>query len=196
MTMMNVSIIKKLIQKEYQKTGNSWVKYSLLAQKCGEHGFDLNREFFYANSDFRICRTPNYNDFYVTVTDWLPHTKSANINPSLGQNTNKKTLKKTHHIKKRKTVDSIPVDFTPKHLEYPEDFKEALHNIVQLLTRDRDKEYTMKDELSQTFSRIYKQPIRSALRSYYPGVTLLDVLHRIDGIVIEKKENTWLIYLK
>lgn len=211
--------LEALLNREHQSSGNPWVSIMRLNQLFLEQeGLSLEaqlqirghqnglRTFFHHQRCFAIYGTSSPERFYVA---WL---LTLVPNAALSQST-------TYRIKRRWKVDGRLLTFLkdegatqqtspsrsthsprlclpPRDIRSSTDLITALRQIIHTSIAQAPNHWMTIGSLSQQFFNQYHHPIRTAVRAWFPDLTLVELLQRIPNLQIQQVDRQWQIMLR
>lgn len=188
-----------LITLEFDRNGNPWTSMTRLAalfyEKYGVTPEDVARDQFSSNGlrsiftrsgCFSIRATSIPKEFYVALSQEV----GLDFQKFQAKSIKDKDIPPCPVQRISKYQPTIVSEFQSVH-----DLEIALVEIIKSLAANHPKENVTIGVLSKKFYDYYQQPIRTVIRSVFPGMRLIELLQTIPRLHVQKLDNDWQITL-
>jgi len=197
---MNIDLVREVIKTEQEKSGNTWLKLSKIAQVCNtKYGVVVTRELFINNPAFRVYRTPNLSEMYITLAETMDTLDlPTNKLPNLRRLESKSTSSKPAIAKPKRQQQTIsPKPFKQvSSINSCEDLEQSLLDILRDLEATLPHHSVEISTLAHHFYEVYRQPIKPVLNALIPGLKLVEFLQCSDLFALRQLDGKWSVTLK
>lgn len=197
---MNTERVKNVIRTEQQNKGQVWVELSQLAQLCEDrYGLTVTREFFIDNPAFRIYRTLNPLEIYITLPEMIDTLYDSTIkysNPTKFIPKSKFLSQSVAESKPQQQVITLKTSKQVSSINSCEALEQALLGILRELGDRKPNDFVEISVLTKHFYDVYRQPIKPLLNALIPNLKFVEFLQCCDSFVLAEVDRKWTVALK
>ncbi|MGV0023838.1 hypothetical protein [Phormidesmis priestleyi] len=176
---MYAAQIKEVIEAEHFKTGKAWVELSRLSQLLYDiHRLTVTENFFVGNAEFRIYRTSNPNEIYISLPTEVSLLTAA-----------KRTISLTNNVNSQETSRSRLQGLSD--IKSCEDIEEALHQILHHLTYRYPNTFIDIQTIEVGFYSLYGRSLESVVSELISDFTPVEFLKCSNRFLTVQAENFW-----
>jgi len=200
LVLMNIDLVRKVIKTEQQKSSNAWLELSEIAQICkARYGLVVSRELFINNPAFRVYRTSNLSEMYITLAETMDALYLSTIKfPNSITLESKSTSSKPAIAKPKLQQQAIPLKPLKRvsSINLCEDLEQALLGILRDLGATLPHHFIEITTLTKHFYEVYGQPIKPVLNALIPGLKLIEFLQCSDLFALREVDGKWSVTSK
>jgi hypothetical protein len=191
---IEIEIVKNVIIALNNESGKVWASFVDIAKICEKkHRLIITKDFFKNNQHFRIYRTSNSSELYVSLFENLDIylVKKITGKPKLiNQFTNVKKTQPKPIIPNLKLVKRLPF------ITSCDDLEKALIGILKDLAATSDSNAVEIIVLAKYFCQVYGSPIKPVINSLIPDLNLIEFLQCSNELIVKNLNGKWVICLK